>query len=64
MSIDESLDIGLDTRSPVDETYRLPFKFTGTINRVTYNIKPEQVSAQDRTTRDEMLAAARDVPAR
>jgi arylsulfatase len=64
MSIDESLDIGLDTRSPVDETYRLPFKFTGTINRVTYNIKPEQLSAQDRTTRDEMLAAARDVPAR
>ena len=36
MSIDESLDIGMDTRTPVDDSYKLPFKFTGTINKVTY----------------------------
>ena len=37
MSLDESLDIGADTRS-VDESYSLPFRFAGTINKVTYNI--------------------------
>ena len=38
MSLDESLDIGMDTRTAVDDSYKLPFKFTGTINKVTYNI--------------------------
>ena len=30
MSIDETFDIGLDTRTPVDFTYEVPFAFTGT----------------------------------
>ena len=45
MSIDESLDIGLDTRSGVDDSYELPFKFTGTINKVTYKLGPSQMEA-------------------
>jgi len=48
MSLDESLDIGLDTRTPVDDSYKLPFLFTGTINKLTYNVKPEQLTAADR----------------
>src|SRR5262249_13975890 len=48
MAIDESLDIGMDTRTGADETYKLPFKFTGTINKLTYKIGPEQLSVADR----------------
>lgn len=37
-AIFEGLDIGLDNGSPVDWTYRLPFKFTGKIERVTIEL--------------------------
>jgi arylsulfatase len=33
-SLGEGLDIGMDVGSPVDFTYKLPFKFTGTIEKV------------------------------
>src|SRR5207253_10281265 len=36
MTCDETFDIGLDTRTGVDESYQLPFRFTGTINTVTF----------------------------
>ena len=64
MSLDETLDIGLDTRTPVDESYTLPFRFTGTINKVTYNIKPEQLTAADQEKKRQALAAAQDTPAK
>ena len=28
MAIDETFDIGCDTRTPVDDSYELPFHFT------------------------------------
>jgi len=37
-AIFEGLDIGLDTGSPVDWTYQLPFKFTGKIEKVTIEL--------------------------
>ena len=60
MSLDESLDIGMDTRTPVDESYKLPFKFTRTINKVTYKIGPEQLTAKDREEMQRKLATAHD----
>jgi hypothetical protein len=39
-AIFEGLDIGLDNGSPVDWTYKLPFKFTGKIDKVTVEIFP------------------------
>ena len=39
-AIFEGLDIGLDNGSPVDWTYKLPFKFTGKIDRVTVEVFP------------------------
>jgi arylsulfatase len=39
ISIDEGLDIGEDVGSAVDFTYKLPFKFTGTIDKVTFVLK-------------------------
>jgi arylsulfatase len=62
MSLDESLDIGMDTRTGVDDSYKLPFKFTGTINKVTYKIGPEQLTAADREEMQRAIAAAQDTP--
>ena len=62
MSLDESFDIGMDTRTPVDESYKLPFRFTGTINKVTYKIGPEQLTVADRGVMERAIAAARDTP--
>jgi arylsulfatase len=39
LSIGEGLDIGEDVGSAVDFTYKLPFKFTGTIEKVTFDLK-------------------------
>ncbi|MBR9801487.1 arylsulfatase, partial [bacterium] len=40
LTIDESLDIGVDTRSPVDDNdYQLPFTFEGTIDKVEFELK-------------------------
>jgi arylsulfatase len=35
-----TLDIGEDTGSPVDEAYAPPFRFAGTIRKVTVDLKP------------------------
>jgi arylsulfatase len=42
-SIGEGLDIGMDGGSPVDFTYTLRFKFTGTIHKVTIELRPQAV---------------------
>jgi arylsulfatase len=64
MALDESMDIGMDTRTGVDESYKLPFKFTGTINKVTYKIGPEQLTVADREAMQRAVAAALDTPTR
>src|SRR5512135_1113838 len=60
MALDESLDIGMDTRTPVDDSYKLPFRFTGTIAKLTYKIGPEQLTAEDRAIMEEAIAKAHD----
>jgi arylsulfatase len=39
ISLGEGMDIGMDVGSPVDFTYKLPFTFTGKIDKVTYELK-------------------------
>ena len=39
-SLGEGLDIGVDSGSAVDFTYKLPFKFTGTIEKVEIDLAP------------------------
>ena len=48
MTLDETFDIGSDTRTPVDDDdYQVPFTFTGTISKVTYQLGPEQLTEAD-----------------
>ncbi|MBX9621710.1 MAG: arylsulfatase [Alphaproteobacteria bacterium] len=45
---DETFDVGMDTGTPVeDKDYKVPFKFTGTLNKLTVHLKPEPLSAED-----------------
>jgi arylsulfatase len=39
ISLGEGMDIGMDVGSPVDFTYKLPFAFTGKIEKVTIELK-------------------------
>jgi arylsulfatase A-like enzyme len=48
MSIDETFDIGVDTRTPVDDSYKLPFRFTGSIDKLTFDLGREQITAEER----------------
>ena len=60
MTIDETFDIGMDTRSPVVEfAYDLPFRFTGTIDSLKYKLGPEQISAEEKKVA--MAAAAKAI---
>ena len=46
---DETFDVGADTGTPVDDgDYQVPFPFTGTLAKVTVELKPESLSADDR----------------
>jgi hypothetical protein len=38
-SLGEGLDVGMDVGSAVDFTYKLPFAFTGKIEKVTVELK-------------------------
>jgi len=61
MSVDETFDIGSDTRTPVDDfEYEVPFHFTGKIDKLTYNLGPSQLSAADQADAEKKLAAAKD----
>ena len=41
LTIDETFDVGVDTRTPVDDKdYQVPFKFTGKLNKLTVALKP------------------------
>ena len=61
MAIDETFDIGSDTRTPVDDfEYAVPFHFTGAINKLSYHLGPEQLSAEDKQDAAKKLAAAKD----
>ena len=60
MSIDETFDVGSDTRTVVNDDYKLPFRFTGTIDKLTFNLGPEQLTDADKKAIAEKMARAKD----
>ncbi len=52
MSIDETFDVGIDTRTAVDNDYQVPFRFTGTIDKLTVKLGPSQLSPADQKAAD------------
>jgi hypothetical protein len=59
--VDETFDIGLDTRTPVnDQDYQVPFPFNGTIDKLTVNLGPVQLTEEDHRKMEEAVARAHD----
>lgn len=54
MSLDETLDCGEDTGTPVTEDYRVPFKFTGKIDKVAVRLGEEKLTPEERREFDEI----------
>lgn len=64
LPIDETFDVGLDTRTSVNEQdYQVPFRFNGTIDKLSFHLGPVQLTEQDRQKVQKMqeyLARVRD----
>jgi len=61
MTIDETFDVGLDTRTGVDDRdYKPPFRFNGTLNKVTFNLGPVVLSEPERKAMHESIIRAKD----
>ena len=60
MAIDESFDIGVDSRTGVDDSYKLPFQFTGKIDKLTFNLGPTQMTSSEQKSMRHALERARD----
>jgi arylsulfatase A-like enzyme len=61
MAIDETFDVGVDTRTPVDDKdYQVPFRFTGKIAKLTYKLGPVQLTSDDHKVIQHALSNARD----
>ena len=58
---DETFDVGVDTRTGVDDAdYRPPFRFTGTIDKLTFKVGPAQFTSNDQQVIQHALSKARD----
>ena len=47
---DETFDVGMDTGTPVaflEYRYDVPFRFTGKLNKLTFKLEPQQLTAEE-----------------
>ena len=58
MAIDETFDVGNDTRTGVNDDYKLPFHFTGTINKLTFKLGPSQLLPSDQKAAEDAAKSA------
>ena len=55
------MDVGYDTRTGVDDrNYQDPFRFTGTIDKVTFKRGPPEMTAERMKRAAEMRARGKD----
>lgn len=61
MAIDETFDVGVDTRTPVDDKdYQVPFRFSGKLDKLTFKLGPVQLTSEDHQIIQHALATAHD----
>jgi arylsulfatase len=61
MTIDETFDVGIDTRTGVDDKdYQPPFAFDGKIAKLTVKVGPSQFAGLEQKTLQDAVARARD----
>jgi len=61
MVIDETFDVGLDTRTPVDDSdYQVPFRFTGKVAKLTFELGREQLTEDDYKVMHQYVIRAKD----
>jgi arylsulfatase len=61
MTIDESFDVGVDTRTGVDDKdYQPPFRFTGKLDKLTIKLGPNQMMAEDQKAKADAVARVND----
>jgi arylsulfatase len=59
MTIDESFDVGVDTRLAVDDKdYQPPFRFTGKLDKLTIKLEPAKMAAEEEKAKAEVIANA------
>jgi arylsulfatase len=57
MTIDESFDVGIDTRTGVDDKdYKPPFRFTGKLDKLTIKLEPAKMATDDEKAKAEAIA--------
>jgi arylsulfatase A-like enzyme len=57
VSADETFDVGEDTGTPVSEDYKVPFHFTGTLNKLVVRLGEAGLSAQEQKELDKKEGA-------
>jgi arylsulfatase A-like enzyme len=58
---DETFDVGVDTRTGVNDLdYQVPFRFNGKINKLTFDLGPEQLAAAEQKEVKKAVAKAKD----
>jgi arylsulfatase A-like enzyme len=61
MTIDESFDVGVDTRTGVDDKdYQPPFRFTGKLDKLTIKLEPPKMTAEEEKAKAEAIARVND----
>ena len=60
LTIDETFDVGADSRTPIDTDYQVPFRFTGKVGKVTVDLKDLQLASKDQQLQEAKLARAHD----
>jgi arylsulfatase A-like enzyme len=59
--IDETFDVGVDTRTSVNERdYQPPFRFSGKIDKLTFNLGPMQLSEEDEKKARDAISRGKD----
>ena len=61
LTIDESFDVGVDTRTGVeDKDYQPPFRFTGKLDKLTIKLGAEQLAEDDHKVMHQYVIRAED----